>query len=208
MTALISLLVFLYFAQSRIEILECQINQTPCPQEIEEEFKVFLDKNFFLYDPSPDLKTIKASYPHWQKLVVRKLPFKKIVIAITTRQPAACLLMKDRHFFVDQEAVILHEVKTNPGLPEIEVQKFQEEEIRKGLQAIALLEQYSLAFERLKIEDSQLILFLPAAKVFLPSNDLSFKIASLQMILSQGKIEGKLPKTIDLRFIKPVISYD
>lgn len=37
--------------------------------------------------------------------------------------------------------------------------------------------------------------------------DLFSQVISLQFILSRSKIEGKLPKLVDLRFRKPVISY-
>lgn len=37
--------------------------------------------------------------------------------------------------------------------------------------------------------------------------DLAGKSAALQLILSQAKIEGRAPKTVDLRFDKPVVTY-
>ena len=37
--------------------------------------------------------------------------------------------------------------------------------------------------------------------------DLFSQVISLQFILSRSKIEGRLPRLVDLRFNKPVISY-
>ena len=196
-----------YFGTSKIEDMECQINQTPCSEEHEKEFSEFLGQNFFLLNPDKKIKEIKVSYSHWQKIRVKKVPFHKILIEITTRQPVACLLIKDKIFLLDREAVIVRETDVNPGLPEIETEKFKEEEVKKALEAVHFLNQYSLACKRIKIEAQNLILFFPETEVFLPTEDMSFKIASLQMILSQGKMEGKLPRKIDLKFKKPVITY-
>lgn len=39
------------------------------------------------------------------------------------------------------------------------------------------------------------------------AGDLTRQVSALQLILSQAKIEGRLPKTIDLRFSKPVVTF-
>ena len=197
-----------YFGTSKIEDIECQINKTPCSEEHEQGFSEFLGQYFFLLSPAKKIKEIKASYSHWEKIRVKKVPFNKILVEITTRQPVACLLVKDKIFLLDKEAVIVKEIDVNPGLPEIETEKFKEEEVKKALEAVHFLNQYSLACKRIKIEGQNLILFFPETEVFLLTEELSFKIASLQMILSQGRLDEKLPKTIDLRFAKPVITYE
>ena len=206
-TAFIPIILLFYFGNSKIKEIDCQINQTPCSEETEQEFGKFLGQNFFLVKTDEKVREMKASYPHWEKIVIKKTPFHKILISITTRQPVACLLIGDKIFLLDKEAVVLNERKTNPGLPEIEVEKFKEEEVKRAIEAIFLLNQYSVPCGRMKIENQQLTLLWPETIVLLPQKELSLKIASLQMIVSQGKIEDKLPKIIDLRFKKPVISY-
>lgn len=44
-------------------------------------------------------------------------------------------------------------------------------------------------------------------RVIFPTKNLREKIASLQLMLQRFKIEGRLPKSIDLRFEKPVVKF-
>lgn len=200
--------IVFYFGKSKIEKINCQINKTPCGQEIERELREFLGQNFFLLDPKEKISQLKASYPHWQEIKIKKNPFNKISVEIKTYQPVACLKVQDKTFLTDREAQIVGEVEVNPGLPEIETEKFNQEEVKKALEAIFLAEQYSLSSQRIKIENqNELVLYLGETKVFLTTKDLPLKIASLQMITNRAKIEGKLPVKIDLRFKKPVVTY-
>ncbi len=200
--------VVFYFGKSKIEAIDCQINQTPCPAEIEKEWEDLLGQNFFLARPKQKIGEMKASHPHWEKIEIKKIPLNKILVEITTRQPVACLLVGDKTFLLDQEAVVVKEVEANPGLPEIETEKFHQEEVKKALAAIALVSQQSLPFNRLKIISlEELLLFLPEIEVFLPTEAMAEKIASLQVIVSRAKIEGKIPVKIDLRYKKPVITF-
>lgn len=199
---------FFYFGKSKIEEIDCQINKTPCKEEVKKEFSEFIGQNFFLVDTRDKIRKIKASHPHWQKVVAKKIPFNKITLEITTRQPVTSLLVGNIFLLLDREAVIVGEVDVNPGLPEIEAEKFNSEEVKKALEVIFLVDQYSISFKRLKIKSQdELLLFLPETEVILPTKNLSEKIASLQMIQSRAKIEGKLPIRIDLRFQKPVVTF-
>lgn len=205
---LIFLGIIFYFGKSKIERIHCQINKTPCSEKIEKEFEEFLGQNFFLANPKTKIRELKVSAPHWEKIEVKKIPFNKILVEITTRQPIACLIVGEKTFLLDEEGVVVKESDLNPGLPEIEAEKFNKEEVKTAIEAIILLSQYSLTFKRIKImNQGNLVLFLPETEVFLPKKELPSKIASLQMILNRAKIEGKLPKKIDLRFKKPVITY-
>jgi len=201
------LVITFYLGQSKIEKIDCQINQTPCTEEIKKEFDDFLGKNFFFFNPQSKIREIKATFPHWKKIETKKIPFKKMAIKITTRQPVACLLIGEKIFLLDKEAVVLNEVKVNPGLPEIETDKYQQETIKKALEVISLLDYYSISFQKIKVNQDKLIIFLPQTEVFVSFQEIPLKIASLQMVISQSKIKEKLPKKIDLRFKKPVIIY-
>ena len=127
---------------------------------------------------------------------------------ITTRQPVACLLVEESFFLLSKEAVIIKEVDVNPGLPEIEAEKFDIEVIRKTLEVIFLMEEYSFSFERIKIKsEKELVLYLPEIEVLLSTEKAAEKIASLQIIVSRAKINEQLPTKIDLRFKKPVVTF-
>ena len=202
------LLFLFYFGKSKIGKLECQINKTVCNEEIEKEFIGFLGQNFFLMNPGSKVREVKASYPHWEKVKVKKIPFNKILVEITTRQPVACLLVGESFFLLSKEAAIIKEVDVNPGLPEIEAEKFDMEVVRKALEVIFLIEEHSFAFERIKIKsEKELILYLPEIEVLLSTEKAAEKIASLQIIVSRAKMNEQLPTKIDLRFKKPVVTF-
>jgi len=212
MRTLIPLLLVLsltfYTVQSRVREIDCQINQTPCQKEISQEFTGFLGERLLFLKTEPKVKELKASYSHWEKVKVRKAPFHRVIVLITTRQPVVCLVLDNQYLLLDKEAIIVQEVSVNPGLPEIKINSFDYQVMKKALEAIRLLEKYALGFKQVELNESdQMVIVINGTKVFLPLTDLPKKIASLQMIISQAKIEGCLPRKVDLRFNKPIINY-
>lgn len=71
-----------------------------------------------------------------------------------------------------------------------------------------VLGQYGLVFEELKIDDEEAAAKIMGAEVFFSlTKEIKDQVVSLQLILTRAKIEGRLPKRVDLRFTKPVVSY-
>lgn len=71
-----------------------------------------------------------------------------------------------------------------------------------------MLGQYGLVGKEIKITGDKATAIVSGTKVFFNlGENLQKQVVSLQFILSRAKIEGKLPKSIDLRFSKPVVSY-
>jgi cell division septal protein FtsQ len=200
--------VLVYFGRSKVEKIECFINETVCDEELVNEFAEFYGQNFFLVNPARKERLLENTYPQWEKVQIKKIPFHKLLVEIKTRQPVACLKIADKIFLLDKEAVMMGGIKSNPGLLVIETETFNQEEAKKALEAAFLAEQYSLPVERVRIEEPEKLIFLfPETEAVLPLENQSSKIASLQMILSTAKIKGKLPAKIDLRFEKPVIIF-
>lgn len=200
--------ILVYFGRRRIEKIECLINSTTCGEDLVNEFAEFYGQNFFLVNQGRKARLLENNHPQWEKVQIKKIPFNKLLVEIRTRQPIACLNVEEKIFLLDKEAVIMGDVEVNPGLLIIEISKFNQEEVKKGLEAAFLAKQYSLSVERIRIEGSErLVFFYPETEIILPLEDIGSKIASLQMILSTAKIEGKLPVKIDLRFKKPVIIF-
>lgn len=70
------------------------------------------------------------------------------------------------------------------------------------------LNEYNLKPESLKREGEEITASISGITVlFNFREDLTAQVVSLQLILSRAKIEGRLPRSIDLRFSKPVVSY-
>lgn len=62
----------------------------------------------------------------------------------------------------------------------------------------------SLEFQE---KEARVLLTGDLTALFSLEKDLPSQTLALQFILSRSKIEGRLPKVVDLRFSKPVISY-
>ncbi|MDP3954862.1 MAG: hypothetical protein Q8Q15_00675 [bacterium] len=70
------------------------------------------------------------------------------------------------------------------------------------------LGKYGLSAKDLKISEDMAEANVSGVKVlFNLEGDVQEQVVSLQFILSRAKMDGKLPKVIDLRFAKPVVSY-
>lgn len=71
-----------------------------------------------------------------------------------------------------------------------------------------ILGEYGITPENLDYKDTITVTLPGPLTVRLAaSSDLKYSVASLQFIISRSKIEGKVPKSIDLRFDKPVVVY-
>lgn len=195
-------------ASRRIEKIDCQINHTRCPEKITAEFNDLIGRNFILTKPGLKMKDLTVKYPQWQQIAWQKRPLKTVAVSITTRQPVVCFLMADQKMLLDAEAMVVVEVVTNPGLPVIQAQRFEEAKVKQAIAAASLLESYHLSFDQIELTDQEkIVVRLTESELVLPLTELNEKIASLQMILSQAKIKNSLPKKIDLRFNKPILSY-
>lgn len=70
------------------------------------------------------------------------------------------------------------------------------------------LSEYSITPDNLDYRDTITLTLPGPITVWLAaSSDLKYSVASLQFIISRSKIEGKVPKSIDLRYNKPVVVY-
>ncbi|MDP3888836.1 MAG: hypothetical protein Q8Q24_02215 [bacterium] len=70
------------------------------------------------------------------------------------------------------------------------------------------LEEYGIAAKNLQVlGDSITATISGATTYFNQKEDILKQVVSLQYIISRAKIEGKIPKVIDLRFDKPIVSF-
>lgn len=204
---LIASLLF-YLGSRKVVEIDCQINQTPCPAAIEKEFVDLLGQNLILSRPEQKIPALKATYFQYEKIIIKKQPLDKIIVLITTRQPVVCFLIAGQKLLLDTGARVVREVEINPGLPEIKAVRFQEEKARQAIETAALLEHYQIDFLNLELnEKDELKVRLTESEVWLSFEEIGSQIASLQTILSQARIKERLPKKIDLRFNKPILSY-
>lgn len=71
-----------------------------------------------------------------------------------------------------------------------------------------ILNKYGLKSLDFKIDGQEAVAKISEVQVFFNlEKEIESQVLSLQFILSRAKIEGRLPKVVDLRFDKPVVSY-
>lgn len=203
----------------RIKEIHCQINQTECPNSINNQFSSFLNKNILLENFSKKIKVLKNENPSWQSLkVAKKLP-DKLLVEIQTLQPLVVLkeIEGNEFYLVDNFGKFVGQKDLNPGLPLVITTNISPPSIGaplsvthlgQALELINLFKIYRLIFSNLEIKNHLLIAqFKDFQAVFSPEEDLQKQVASLQLIINEGKIDDKSLKKIDLRFEKPIISY-
>ena len=73
---------------------------------------------------------------------------------------------------------------------------------------IKKLAESDLRLTNLERNKGELVASISGTAVFFDlEGDIEMEVVSLQLILSRAKIEGKIPRQVDLRFSKPVVSY-
>ncbi|MGB9911165.1 MAG: cell division protein FtsQ/DivIB [Microgenomates group bacterium] len=222
----------------KIKNFECREEENLCQEELKKELGSFLLGKNFLFFSSSKLRTeILNRYPLIKEIEVKKKFPWQLEIKIKKRQPMTGLAfslnfnsestpsaflkweIEEGIFLIDNEGVIL-EKKEKTDLPLILLkeklnlspgEKIKEEKIVKG---VKILEKMRLRLLEPKISyfSSQFSFTVWLKEgvfvLFSLEKDIDYQLDSLQFILSQSKIKMGKIKKIDLRFDKPVISYE
>lgn len=73
---------------------------------------------------------------------------------------------------------------------------------------IEIFKKNGLTVSHLQISGDEVVAEVSGTEIRLNLDDqIEKQVVSLQLILSRAKIENKLPKKVDLRFDRPVVSY-
>lgn len=204
----------------RIKKISCQINQSYCSPGIEENFYSLLDKNIFLIDLSEKTEKLKDAHPDWQTLKLSKKMPHEIAVEILTLQPVAALGKEGekKFYLIDQLGNLVDRKEVNPGFPLIIIEDLPQVELgqplsvsflSQSLELVKLLTELRLDFKNLKIQKEIIIaVFAGFQAFFSPERDLQKQVASLQLIINEGRIDKSHLQEIDLRFEKPVIKME
>ena len=138
----------------------------------------------------------------------------KLDLKITERKPALVVSMS---FIVDEEGFVFARKDEEINIPKVEIVGFDikmgavfpDNIIKKSLSVFNFLSKISLNVRDAKIsQERELIIISDMKIIFNLYDDIESKLASLQLILNQAKIESRVLKYVDLRFDKPVITYE
>jgi hypothetical protein len=138
------------------------------------------------------------------------------MIQIESRKPVAKIISAKDEINVDSEGILLYGMRTSESLPQIEalnpINSFDDRTDWRILKAIKIIEEtklQELTFEKIFIDDEKNVFNLYSndhQEIIVPfTADIPKIAASLQIIVSRFRIEGKFVTSVDFRFDKPVI---
>lgn len=202
-----------------IDEVRCKTQYGPCSPGDENIASNMKDKNLFLLSASETIEDLKQSFINKSVLVQKVFP-KTVEIFIEKRKPVVALMQEEvgnRGFFlIDKDGVVVGFTKDSQ-LPLIVVEYKEEdlsvggtvrEKIKKAADILYLLYNAQSATQ-VQLKEDFLIADLPeGSQVYFPlDKEPQSLVGALQLIIARSRIEGNLPKSIDLRYSNPVLKY-
>lgn len=221
--------IFLMFQDDfwRVKRIDCRLNGQECPPEIKGELmKFFQGESILSLSPSEAAEKIKNSPLRISEAVVKKrFPYGLgLVFELEERKPKAAVINEGNSeggfYLVDQDGFLLEKTAEVPSLPLVFTtqlperqigEKFEVDELEKAIFILVDLQLRLLKPKLARVASPREIEVWfegNAQAIISPQKNLNEQLDSLQLIFSRTKIEGEKPKRIDLRFDKPVISYE
>lgn len=209
------LAVFLRSPLFSIKNLVCKTQYGPCSKADEEIINQSREENILFYDTDNLTQGLKGIYLNRTVYIEKVFPG-KLSVSIEKRKAIAALRLSDKRelFLVDIDGEIIDQVGES-FLPVLTLEdgvlvvgQRLEEKILTAAKITHLVYKAD-DIKQTKLEGDKLIVqTFDAITVYFPTDrDPQIVVGALQLILGQARIEGKLPKLIDLRYSKPVLTY-
>ena len=219
--------VFLFFLSLKLQWLKvptiikvgavyCRTQYGPCTQEEEKRLENLVGRDFLQLDAIAAAVKISENDFRIRRALVEKIFPGSLTVIIEKRKPITAVVKgENRVFLVDQEGVVvdLTETSTLPNLlvpenTELIVGERVLEDILAAAKILYLVNK-SQGAQSASFEKQLVTVYLPGniSAIFAPVEGLEVRVGALQLILSRIKMDEKLPKTIDLRYSKPILNY-
>lgn len=170
-------------------------------------------KNILFFPSERIKKELMVQYPLLGEVIIKKKYPTTLIIHLVPRKPAALLVSRGHEFALDAMGYVVG-IDVGGNLPKLffDVGSFPIG-ARVSDTRISQILTFVIAASPVPLESVEqyghtaLRVRLGATDIFLPQNgDLGAKAATLQTILAGFRIKGTLPKVVDLRFEKPIIT--
>lgn len=161
----------------------------------------------YLSDRNIEIKTVK---------LIKTFP-QTLIIDLIYREPKAVVLSKNQKLYIDEDGIILSD-DIFPGLSlasidaseiDVIVKKKGDWRVVKAFAILENLKQLSITIDQISIDNKNAVFhaMLPeGTEIIIPQTcNPSFIAASLQIIVSRFRIEGKMVTRIDFRYDKPIV---
>lgn len=196
--------------------ISCSSQYGPCSGKEEEKLQKFLGENIFTLSGEKIKELFSGDFTVRQVLVEKRLPG-KLRVVLEKRKPLVALrpkeLSQEGVFLVDRDGFILDFTRQSP-LPHLVLESDDfvvgKKVNDKVLQAVTFL---ALTFKAQQATSGQLGDDFLTVKVgetevrYSLERDAKVSVGALQLIMTRSRIDGKLPKTADLRYSNPVLAY-
>lgn len=171
--------------------------------------------NTLLFPAPSVIRQIKEDNPLVKSIEIKKHFPSTLELVVHKRQPIARLQTKTATVGIDEDAVITDEVgDVNKPIIQIDVplvrmgQTIQDAAVQQGAKVITGTASF-LAIQQITVYDTSSIrVKVQESNIFIPQkDDIRPILDTLQTLMSGFRIKGLIPKTIDLRFDKPVVQF-
>lgn len=217
--AFILLSFYLYKSSSlQLKNIDCSSQYGPCNVEDLAKFEQYKNKNLLFLDSSEVKNKGEESYNN-RKVIVQKyfpgtlkiiLEKRKSIVALKSRDPRSPILAIDRDgTLIDTpKETQLPVIYIRRNLGDLYLGEKVEQPVVNAVQVFYLSQKYWNIQDAVLDQDKlQITLDSQTIVNFALDRDPQALVGALQLIETRSRIEGKLPKLIDLRYIRPVLTY-
>lgn len=165
-----------------------------------------MNKNLLFFPAQKVRMEFLAQNPLLKDIHIRKKFPHTIEIIAYTRNPVARVALSDREVVVDGNGVILGSSQTeHQRLPIIMGIGEDNESLQWSL---TIINGVADIFSITNIDSTTLLAKANGIDIYFPQSEIILgKVATLQTLITGFRIKGNLPKVIDLRFDKPIVTF-
>ncbi|OGC38205.1 hypothetical protein A2V54_01440 [candidate division WWE3 bacterium RBG_19FT_COMBO_53_11] len=176
-----------------------------------------LARSIFFLDTGRVEQDIKDSFPTVSAVSIKKELPDRLLIRVSVRKPLATIVDKNKvQFLVDQEGLLFRQA-AGEDLPVIELSEDFEgavgvklaidgQGIAGYLQTLDLVSEKGLKTKAIYLRSETIELRLAKTTVWLSADrEIAEQMELLTQILQRLKLQGRTPKSVDLRFSRTVV---
>lgn len=203
----------------KVKSIDCRLNQYPCPPDLEPVLVPLIGQNIFSLNPAAVTRQLAAFDPTLTGTDIRKILPARLKIGLVRRQPVGRVKLQPsgEEFYVDKSGFVYRlpagsaadgvEVLWPDSIPLTEGQTVLSQNLAQLLNTLSV---YFVGVSQV-IRQSEAVYLIKTASgpeaLLRADGELAPAVGSLQYILTNLKIGEPVPKTIDLRFDKPILIY-
>lgn len=217
---LLGIILVAFFLQSSlfsITNIDCKTQYSSCTEEEVNQFQPFLNQNLFFISEDKIKDSVGQNISS-RNITIHKIFPNTLGIFIEKRKPLVAIIpenLEKGYFLADWEGYII-EFAEQSMLPKISVSSGEGiivgQKLDDKLSSAVKIMHLSYKSQQIssgKVSEGSLIANLEdnTEVVFSLERDPKVIVGALQLIRARSRIDGKLPKRIDLRYINPVLRY-